>query len=44
MDLDVLLENCSWYDKWQFSADVYQNSLLQTKIIEIALNNINMTF
>ncbi len=27
----VWLDNCSWYDKWQFSADLYKNSLLQTK-------------
>ncbi len=24
MDLGALLDNCSWYDKWQFSADLYQ--------------------
>ncbi len=24
MDLGVLLDGCSWYDIWQFSADVYR--------------------
>ncbi len=24
MDLGTLLDNSSWYDKWQFSADFYQ--------------------
>ncbi len=22
-DLGTLLDNCSWYDKWQFYADLY---------------------
>ncbi len=26
MDLGDLLENCSWYDKWQFSADLYKKT------------------
>ncbi len=24
MDLGALIENYSWYDKWQFSASLYQ--------------------
>ncbi len=24
MDLGALLDNCSWYEKWQFFADFYQ--------------------
>ena len=23
MDLANLLDNCTWYDKWQYSADLY---------------------
>ncbi len=34
MDLGFLVDNCSWYEKWQFSADIYQK-LLQTKTLKI---------
>ncbi len=34
MDHGELLDNCSWYDKWQFSADISNISLLQIKAIE----------
>ncbi len=30
----VLLDNYSWYDKCHFSAELYHNSLLQTKTIK----------
>ncbi len=34
MDLGHLLDNSSYYDKWQFPANLCQNSLLQTKTID----------
>ena len=24
MEVGAPLDNCNWYDKWQFSADLYQ--------------------
>ena len=27
MDLSVLLDTCSWYDKWQCSADLFDSNI-----------------